>query len=631
MAGETGFGPPEDDVKGFGPPEDTTPPAPAGPKSLLDRYEAAVEPFTRIEKPDKNAPAGKEALKAVGNIGAGGLGMILHPINTLEGMGGLITAPAEMVAGKPFKETIPGQMLQSFRENPYGTIEAGIGGAAVGKAIPLESPASTRTTVPRVLRPLIEKTQEAQKAATEATDVYRNALKQKTGEIAAEQTAKTKDAVKNFYEKSRTEPKTSLESGRPRTAEELQSHKAALTRGVEKIDPEVRTNLEDTATHVNIKAGQMYDDLRDSIGKEQAPSYQSVAPDGSPVGEPVSALKHIYDRASAKITDWSNDPILIKNLAERLKNPDKPETWMDLQELRTKVGAELRKGTLPADQYHAYKGMMEDIDGAMQKIADRTGKGKEQAAARNYYRQYAETFLDKGSPIRKAMETSDPKSRLSYLQDRMRVNDEDIDAAQAIAKHNPALAQKINTVRGYQSEADSISSPKIPAYKEAPQFKKPTFEGTPEELAKQKTPPPAAAGKTVIDQSDIEAAKKGKLLDDAESVRTKGWWGATVLSLYALRGVLHGDFSGAMAVPFDIGGTMAVTHGISQLMLRPSVVKFFSKATAKDIAAIPPELRGDLPKLVHAAQKQGIPVSAALAAIGGGTQQKPVAAALQTQ
>jgi hypothetical protein len=108
--------------------EDAPPTDDAPTQSWWDRVTA---PITEIQKPDPNAPAlsGKEAIKAVGNIGAGGLGMLLHPINTLAGVGGMVTAPFEMMAGTPFSKTVPGEMIQGFRENPLGTIEAGIGQA----------------------------------------------------------------------------------------------------------------------------------------------------------------------------------------------------------------------------------------------------------------------------------------------------------------------------------------------------------------------------------------------------------------------------------------------------------------------------------------------------------------------
>lgn len=93
------------------------------PLSLRDR-------LTQVEKPDRNAPAGKEALKAVGNVGAGALAPLLHPVDTLESIGGMITTPFEMMAGRKFSQTVPGEMVQQFKDNPLGTIEAGIGSAA---------------------------------------------------------------------------------------------------------------------------------------------------------------------------------------------------------------------------------------------------------------------------------------------------------------------------------------------------------------------------------------------------------------------------------------------------------------------------------------------------------------------
>ena len=56
---------------------------------LLNKMGTSERQLTEIQKPDPNAPAlsGKEAVKAVGNIGPGGLGVLLHPINTAVGIG----------------------------------------------------------------------------------------------------------------------------------------------------------------------------------------------------------------------------------------------------------------------------------------------------------------------------------------------------------------------------------------------------------------------------------------------------------------------------------------------------------------------------------------------------------------
>lgn len=110
-----------------------TPVASALPQpSLVDR-------LTEIQKPDPNHPwSPREAVKAVGNIGAGAMTPILHPIDTLAGVGGLITAPFEKLAGST-KPTVYEDIAHSLKENPYGAIEGGIGQAATiggaGKAV----------------------------------------------------------------------------------------------------------------------------------------------------------------------------------------------------------------------------------------------------------------------------------------------------------------------------------------------------------------------------------------------------------------------------------------------------------------------------------------------------------------
>ena len=419
--------------------------------------------------------------------------------------------------------------------------------------------------------------------------------------------------VKDYYDKTHPEPAATLESGRPRTAEELQSHKAALNSGIERMDPEIRGDLETVADRVNLKANDLYDNLKETIGDNQVPAFQAVGKDGHIEGAPVPYLQHVYDNAASKITDWSNDPTLIKNLGERVKSGDSSGTWTDLQELRTKVGAELRKGTLPSDQFHAYKGMMEDIDAGMQKVADALGKTAEQNAARNYYRQYAETFLDRNSPIRKAIESSDPRERLSNLQGKMRVNDQDVDAVQAVARYDPMLARKINTVRGYQSEADAITTPKTAPYK------------APAELGPKPTP-------KTISAEDVQKAKADTLQERAHAVMNRGYWAAAGSAIYALQDMIRGHNFNPVGAALTGTGALAAASMISKALQNPAVVDFFTKATAKDAASIPADLRGDFPAIAKAAQSHGIKLSPALTALAaGGTQQKPVAAALQTQ
>ena len=96
--------------------------------------------LTEIQKPDPNHPWDyHEALKAIGNIGAGGMGWLLHPLNTIASAGRLAleasppVALAEKLMGK--KSSVD-ELAQQLLDNPYGTVEAGIGQSAVAEALP---------------------------------------------------------------------------------------------------------------------------------------------------------------------------------------------------------------------------------------------------------------------------------------------------------------------------------------------------------------------------------------------------------------------------------------------------------------------------------------------------------------
>lgn len=122
--------------------------APTGP-SLIDK-------LTEIQKPDPNHPLDyHEALKAIGNIGAGGMGMILHPYDTVASAVklGLNANPAAYLYHRLTGTPDPvAEMAKQFSENPYGTVEAGIGQAAVAEALP------------HVLKPVVGKASDVAKA-----------------------------------------------------------------------------------------------------------------------------------------------------------------------------------------------------------------------------------------------------------------------------------------------------------------------------------------------------------------------------------------------------------------------------------------------------------------------------------
>ena len=476
-----------------------------------------------------------------------------------------------------------------------------------------------------------DKTHVASNEQLAREDIERQALKSKADEIRAAQEAKKIKTLRDFYEESHPEPKTTLESGRERTAQELQSHKESLSRGIERMDTDVRSGLEAEEKYANLQADNMYSDLRKSLGDKTLPDRPFVDEEGNPIGTPKKYLEYIYENASKKITDWSNDPTLLKNLGERVKSGDAVGTWRDLQELRTKVGAELRKGNLPADQFTAYKGMMDDIDQGMQKVASAYGKGDEQTAARNYYRQYAETFYDKNSPVRKAIESSDPRERLRLLQSKMRVGGADVDAIQTLTRFDPNFPKKLNQMRMYQEEADAIPSTKTAPYKAPPSYTPPKCEGTPEELARQSVDQPERPEYTdrpeLVNLQEREAQQimeNGRKATHSKAASIAGNLLTGVGSTWAMVEALRGQFSYAGAVIASrilIGGAQ---RGLGALLENEAVANWLARPTASDLKVIEkltPEQRAvfsdKFQPVIKEADERGIQVSPALKALAG--------------
>src|SRR5579885_2358030 len=195
--------------------------------TILDLYEKAVEPYTRIEDagPDKWNP--REAVKAVGNIGAGGLGLILHPINTLESIGGMITAPAEMLTGTPFKKTIPGELIESLRSHPLENIEAGIGQAGAVGLGELGGAAAARLEVPRKVGEILTKTtpKETAELVRKTAAENREAIEKTAAENAKKEAERRKDLAK-YFEKTQEAKRANIEAGAG------VARKEALPRGV---------------------------------------------------------------------------------------------------------------------------------------------------------------------------------------------------------------------------------------------------------------------------------------------------------------------------------------------------------------------------------------------------------------
>ncbi len=578
----------------------TPPPAPPTPPTDEPSWwDKVTAPYDTIEKPDPNAPAlsGKEAIKAVGNIGAGGLGMILHPINTLAGIGGMITAVPEMMAGKKFSETVPGQMVQSFKENPLGTIEAGIGqaGAAPIFAREISAPVRAAQVIPKIARGGMDimagTTPKIAAGLAEDTAKANEAAQTKAVETNATLQSKRTQQVQQHFDK--------LQQARQanKAAQAMQSRKVALQRGVEQLDPKFQEDLQATEKSVRAQAGEKYNVVREATAGETVPSESlanAVKTAESKIQGSSENLKIFRDILSKHpegepgTIEYQGAQIpkghpLYDVLKEGTEASSSPATFSNLQGYYSELGEKLSGGNLPGDVYQATKALQGSIGDLMQQMAESKGVGAQLTEARAFYRDYMNAFRDSASPLNKAMRATEKGQSIKALQGK------DQSGIQTLARYNPELAQRANTIRGYQAEAKGITA-KASAAKPEPTL--------------PPKPAPVLADVKKINLKDIQEAKAEKLTS------AKKMGGLAGASLHGA-GVWHMVQSAVHASPMGVigGATLAATPIVlAKLFKNPAVVRILSQPTPADIAAIPPEIRGDLPQIVQAAKASGIPV-----------------------
>jgi hypothetical protein len=694
-----------------GPPPSSASSTPQG--SWWDR---ATAPFTEIQPHQpvhSMSDLGREAVRGVGNIGAGALGVVLHPLDTGKAivqqfsdvlpsyqMTPLGPVPIPNRAGI---ERAQGQAQQVINQ-PLGAAEQAVGqaGALEGAG---ELTGGVKRIVPKVARGGMDiiagtgpkvaadlgKTTTAENAAAQADAAKANIDLQKQRAI---------DLQKHFE-------KTQVIRAQNEAAQGAQSRKVALNRGVEQLDPKFKEDLSTLRDSVQGKANQMFGDLNAKLDPVEADSsflpsalesaaekikgsnteptilrdmekrLNNVSGNGPATPKPVEYVKNGND-VDLDATERKLPPIrqgytrLFRSESPTTKFQDvfKPEklqefgrgrppgesytdslndadyyrqsygkdakttyidvpdkvaesarlnngefvldrnalpssgaglTYRDLQGYYSELGRELSKGTLPGDVYHAYDTLQEAISDQMQKIAGATGLGDALTSARQYYRQMKQTFFDPKSPVTKALNTTEAGQAVKQLQGK------DQSGIGAIAQYDPELAKRANTVRGYQAEAKSI-----PARTVTP---KPEPTLPPPE-------PPILADVKKIGLGDIQNAKTEALQNRAESIRNKGGGLASAFTAFdALRNLYHGNLGG-VGTDLAVRGTFeAGKRTMANVLENPAVVRFLTTPTPSDIAAIPPDLRPQIPQIVKAAQAQGIKVHPALLTLGAARTQ----------
>ncbi len=595
------------------------------------------------------------------NFGAGATSVARHPIRTVggifsQGLGarpvveGLANYVSQQLGGKRLYDPAP--IIPSSPEDAAyagGQMFATAGLAKAGElgvgkvADAVHTPKGTSTTIPRVLRPLVEKTREAQKAATESADEYANAIKQKTGEIAADQSEKSKAAKAKGIEQERTHQKSVEETKAANKAAIREQEKIAPTKEkLQKSVQEMQAQVETARNNALKEGNKKYNGVNSALNTLEA--------------DPLETRKMTGDARSVISDERGKLPTLLKDFDDRVNGtsvtgaPNGPLTYDELQRWYSKFGNEISKGTLPGEEFHAYDKLHEALGEEMQRIADLKGQGAALRDARSYWRRMKQTFGRSADTIKdragKALNTANPayteEQSVDYWHRLLGSFDPEIpkildkvSKAQGRLDKLPSeeAARKMKAEVPRAPEAPTIEPPKtklVPSPRAAlqpPEPKQPPSARPPLEREEKPVPPPRPPLEFTpkkVTAGDIFKRNKESMEAKSERLRTGKSPLLTSISVFdAIRNAMTGDWR---AVGLDLGARGAYEvgkQGLSALLRNPDVVKFFSKPTAAQIREIPPNLRGpDLQPILDEAKRQGIKVDPRIYAIAGAAAPK---------
>jgi hypothetical protein len=275
-----------------------------GPAPLRER-------LTQIQRAPANETLPQAVVRNVGNIGAGAMAPLLHPVDTLESIGGTFTAPFEMMAGRKFSETVPGQMAKQFKQDPLGTTEATVGSAATMGALEEVAPRAVPEAEPKGYSPRT-------KALTRASGTSGAVDIPKAWERAAPEVAKTvvqspepyegikglQKAVQDTFDQTQNRYSLGLqkiatqEAPTTRIGENIRALKIADPVTAEEIDR--NTYLDKMAAewdkrHITYRQA---DRLRETAGNDIRNYYSKVKP-----SDASAAAKNDIDIAINRIVD----------------------------------------------------------------------------------------------------------------------------------------------------------------------------------------------------------------------------------------------------------------------------------------------------------------------------------------
>ncbi len=542
------------------------------PLGIRDTVLNFFRPLSPEERQGIDAKLGNVAgpiVEGVGNaamgVAQGFGGMLLHPINAIYGSAQTASDalnqmfpdvglnPKQKAAKDASLARLKDQWEQ-IKDNPDFSLGALVGGIeagnAVGEAVPKVVGAATKA--------LKDKTQSIRTQALQGLTG--------TGPQVAEQLAnKTRTANATAVDKYNAKVEPIRET-------------AATMDQLNTAEKGYKVDLKKTYEETKAEANRRYNSINEQMaGSEADPDF----------------LPDALQSASEKIRGSETVPPILKDMELKIKRGD-GLSYSDLQGYRSELGSALQRG-LPDDVYYAYKTLQEDVSNEMVRLAEEKSPelGQQLTDARDYYRRYAKTFLDRLSPVAKVLRDPEEHGLLKKIRDK------DISGVEAIRQFNPSLADKI---QGSLGQMEDISAPRGRSPLRPPQ---------------EPTPPVTE----VVTPESLSDFKESKAIDRAERIRNSSNHLATVfVALDAFRRLFHGDIAG---MGLDIGARVGYAVGknsFASALRDPKVIEAVRKITPADAAEImklPPEQRMGFDTFLQTSDAMGIKINPAVLKAAG--------------
>lgn len=572
--------------------------APAGP-SFIDK-------LTEIQKPDPNHPWDyHEALKAIGNIGASGMGMILHPIDTVASAMklGLNANPAAYLYHRLTGTPDPvAEMAKQFAENPYGTVEAGIGQAAVAEALP------------HVLKPIVGKASDVAQAgirrvAGSGPGVASKLLRQVIKENRAIDLENSSKEMHNRASENTLALRQQHEQAYQQATEEHYAKEAAADIRAKADENAAWSAWRKKITGKTMDGSQITGPLQklrlDSPEVDRTLNQLEPRGDEVPQESPYAQLRARVSQEHFGKDYESLSPVKQDEVDDLLHNsgyspepiafdpqPGQPVSIDRVQRASSILQRYIRSGRFEGPPLGEMKQVAKVLRDAVTRASADAGAAPELNASRAATITYQEAF--------------GKERRLPSTARTIREKDVNPEAYR-----ERATEERLARARRYDpSLVDSYR--KVKAAREA--LKKFPTEDQLRKGLQQKSP------RHVISGEDLRIANEEAVRKRASGLAGHLFlWSGAWPAFHMLSDFVRGNEVSLKPLAL-MPAAGAAGMAAEEIMRQPPVMDFLTRATRQQVARIPPELRGSMPEIVAAAKARGVQVSPILAAYAAAIQ-----------